>query len=129
MNLRSLTRVAGVLGGLCWIVRLLLDAVGWVAGALDPLYWTGLVLLAIALMGAGAGLVSKSAGWLRVIVGVAVPILVWSVLEVVRNGGDALLVDAVVGFAVLVVSVIGLRSGRRKARATSSHPHSRSHSH
>lgn len=124
MNLRSLTHIAGVLGGLFWIVRLVLDAAGVADGALDALYWSGLVLVAVALAGAGVGLVSKSAWWLRVIVGVAFPVLVWSVLEVVRNGGDALIVDAVVGFAVLVVSVIGLRRAPRKARATSSRSHS-----
>lgn len=127
MNLRSLTHIAGVLGGLFWIVRLVLDAAGVADGALDALYWSGLVLVAVALVGAGAGLVSKSAAWLRVIVGAAFPALVWSVLEVVRAGGDALVVDAIVGAAVLAVSVIGLRRSRRNSRPVNSH--SRTHSH
>lgn len=130
MKLRNIAHLAGAVGGLCWIVRLPLDAADLAQAALDPLRWVGLGLVAIALAGAGTGLVSKSAVWLRVIVGVALPALVWSVLEVVRAGGDALVVDAIVGAAVLAVSVIGLR---RNSRAVNSHSgsrgHSRTHSH
>ena len=62
----------------------------------DALYWGGLALLALALIGFGTALVSKGAVWLRVIVGIAFPALVWSVVEVLRTGDEAL-VDGAFG--------------------------------
>ena len=50
--MRTMTAVAGLAGGLCWV------------GAL----WVG--PLAVAVLGAGAGLVSRSAVWLRIIAAV-----------------------------------------------------------
>jgi hypothetical protein len=115
MNLRAVALVSGVAGGLCWSTRLVLhltEAGG--TGLLDALHWAGLVLLAVAMVGFGAGLVSSSAGWLRVIVGVAFPALVWSVLEVFRPVADTEVVDGVFGVLVLVVSLVGL--SRRPTR-------------
>ncbi len=112
MDLRTIARLTGVLGGLCWVVRWVLDLTGTGDdGMLDAFQWVGLGLLAVSLAGYGAGLVSRSATWLRVIVAVAFPLLVWSVLEVLRDAGDAVLVDFVVGGGVLLVSAVGLARG------------------
>ncbi|GAA1476800.1 hypothetical protein GCM10009623_12460 [Nocardioides aestuarii] len=110
MSLRVLAAAVGVLGGGCWIAR-------WAAGDPtwgDATHWAGLVLLAVALAVVGAGLVSRSALWLRVIVAIAFPALVWSVYAVVRGSGDAFALDGVVGAVAvvwsLVVLVLALRS-------------------
>jgi hypothetical protein len=109
-------RLAGVLGGLTWVVRHFVGVGG--VGGVDALRWPGLVLLGLALAGAGAALVSSSAGWLRLIVAVAVPVLVWSVVEVLHDSGDDSLVDALVGGAVALVSLVGLtRPGRDRRHA------------
>ncbi len=111
MNLPTTARVAGLLGGLLWIVRVVLDRAG-LSSELDALHWSGLVLLAVALAAVGAGLVSKSATWLRIVVAVAVPLLVWSVVEVVRPVGDALAFDGVLG-AIVVLAALGSLLRRR----------------
>ena len=110
MNLRTVTSWSGVLGGLCWVVRAGLALAGTDEGApVDALHWGGLVLLALALAGHGAGLVSRSAVWLRLIVAVAFPLLVWSVLEVLHTAGDPAVVDGVLGVVLLLVSARGMR--------------------
>jgi hypothetical protein len=112
MSLRALAMVSGVVGGVSWLARLVLDRAG-VGGEelLDALHWGGLALLGVALFGFGAGLVSRSAHWLQVIVGIALALLVWSVVEVLHDAGDPLVIDGVVGGIVAVVSVAAL--GRR----------------
>ena len=115
MNLRTVTLWSGVLGGSCWVVRAGLDLAGTDDGALvDALHWGGLVLLALALAGYGAGLESRSAAWLRLIVAVAFPLLVWSVLEVLRRAGDPAVIDGVLGLALLVVSGARMRGARSR---------------
>lgn len=110
MSLTSLARVTGLLGGLAWVLR-------WPLGgaADDAAYWTGFVLLAVSLAAYGAGLVT--AGWLKVVAGTALPILVWSVVEVLGGAADPELVDAGAGLVILLVSGLGLRRSRRDARA------------
>jgi hypothetical protein len=78
----------------------------------DSLYWAGLVLLLVGLCGLGAALVSKGAVWLRVIVGVAFPLLVWSVVEVLHASGDPVVIDAVFGVLIGVTCVLALRRQR-----------------
>lgn len=113
MQLRTVTRAAGVVGGVCWLVRYVLDAAGSGDGtASGVLYWAGLALLFVALVGFGSELVSKSALWLQGIVGVAFPLLVWSVLEVLEPGTDPSFVDAVFGGALLLLCVAQLVKGR-----------------
>lgn len=108
----SVPRLAGVLGGLAWLVRHV--------GGVDALRWPGLVLLAVALAGGGAALVSSSAGWLRVIVALAFPVLVWSVVEVLHDSGDDTLVDALAGTVVAVACVVAMvRPGRARHHAGS----------
>jgi hypothetical protein len=97
--------MAGLLGGACWLVRGFNDA--------EILRWLGLGLLGLALVATGAALVK--AAWLRLLVGIAFPVLVWSVVEVLHDSADpADTVDAVVGgVAVLIAVVVLIRSAAR----------------
>lgn len=113
--------VAGSLGGLCWLAAYVADRAGAGSGLVDGVTWAGVALLTIAVVLTGASLVSSSATWLRIIVAVCFAALVGSVLEVVRQGGDALVVDAVFGAAVLVVSIVALARGRRDRPAEPAH--------
>ena len=119
--------VAGSLGGLCWLAAYVADRVDAGAGLVDGLTWAGVALLTIAVLAAGAGLVSSSATWLRFVVAVCFAALVGSVLLVLREGGDPLLVDAVFGAAVLLVSIVALVRARRArpAEAAAAPPSSR----
>jgi hypothetical protein len=131
MDLHTLARLAGLVGGLCWVVRFLLDLAGSGTGAAaDVLHVVGLVLIAVALVGAGAALVSTSATWLRVIVAIAFPLLVWSVLEVLHGAGDPIVIDGVLGLAVAVVAAMATVRARRERpsrarRARSAGAHAR----
>jgi hypothetical protein len=110
--MRAAAAVAGLLGGLCWVVA------PWV----DALAWPGAVLLAVAVLGAGAGLVSRSAVWLRCLVAVCFLALVGSVLQVLRDSLDDQGVLAVAGVAAVVVSVAALaRRPEPVARSRGSH--------
>jgi|SRR5919107_6450189 hypothetical protein len=111
--------VGGLLGGLCWIAAYVVDTVSG-GGLVDALSWAGLVLLTAAVAGAGAGLVSRSAGWLRVVVAVCFVLLAGSVLQVVRDSADPLLVDAAAGGLAAVASVAAL-SRRRPAPVARGH--------
>jgi hypothetical protein len=108
MNVRALARVCGLLGGACWAVRLVL---GGEPG--DAFYWAGLALLFVGLFGLGTALVSKEALWLQVIVGVALSLLVWSVVEVVHASGDPVAIDAVAGILIGVTCLLALGRQRR----------------
>ncbi len=96
-------RVAGVLGGLAWVVRQ--------AAGLEELRWPGLTLLGVALAAAGAGLVSSSAPWLRLVVAVCFPVLVWSVVEVLHGAAEDSLVDAVAGAAIALACLLAMARG------------------
>jgi hypothetical protein len=114
MNVRALARVCGLLGGTCWVVRLVR---GGEVG--DPLYWAGLALLFIGMFGLGTALVSKEALWLQVIVGVAFPLLVWSVVEVLHASADPVVIDAVAGVVIGLACLLALgrqRDGDEKPR-------------
>ena len=114
MNLRTVTMAAGVLGGGCWLARLVLDVAGTDGsdrgGLLDVLQWAGLVLLGVALAALGAGLVGREL-WLRAVVAVAFPLLVWSVLEVLHPVGNPAVVDGLLGVAVLAICARRLTRG------------------
>lgn len=126
MDLRTLARAAGLLGGLSWVVRFVLDLNGSGTGPLaDALWWLGLVLLAAALAALGISLVSRSALWLRVIVGVAFPLLVWSVLEVLHPAGNPQGIDGVFGALVAVGSGVGLLRAPPPRQRTHAGAHSR----
>lgn len=110
--MRAVAAVAGLAGGLCWVGAL------WV----DLLAWPGAVLLAVAVLGAGAGLVSKSATWLRVVVAVCFLALVGSVLQVLRDNLDDRAVLAVAGAAAFVAAALTLaRRPERESRHRGAH--------
>lgn len=122
MDLHRLARTAGLVGGLFWLAGLVLELATSSAGAADAiLHWTGFVLLAVALVGAGVGLVSSSAPWLRAIVAVAFPLLVWSVLEVLHPTGNPRVVDGIFGSVMSLVALAQLVRGHRRSAA---HPRS-----
>jgi hypothetical protein len=110
MNLRLIAFVAAVLGGLLWVARWLTDG----SAFSDGLYWAGLVAIAVALGVAGASLVRSSALPLRVLVAVAFPLLVWSVVSVFRPA-DPPLVDGLLGVVAVVVGGVGLARSRPPA--------------
>ena len=126
MNLRVLAAVAGMLGGACWVARWGADLAGSEPGWSEGAYLAGLALIGLALAGVGAGLVSRSAIWLRGIVAIALPLLVWSVYAVVKGDGDAITLDGGVGVAAILISIVGLVRARR-ARAAGRHHHRGSH--
>jgi len=98
MTLRSVATAFGLVGGACWVVRLFLDQ--------DVLGLAGFVLLGVGAAAAGAALVSSSAVPLRAFVAIAFPLLVWSVLEVVRDTGSDRSVDGMFGAAAVVVASV-----------------------
>ena len=116
MNLRTAAPVAGIVGGTCWVARLVLDLLGSAdSAASEILYWAGLVFLAIAFAEAGISLVRKGTVWLRAIVGIAFPLLVWSLVEFLHPVTDPEIVDGICGLIVLVVAVVQLNRLRGEA--------------
>ena len=127
MDLLTLTRLAWLVGGLCWLARMLLFLAGHGSGlGASGLFWVGSVLIGAGLVGAGASLVSSSATWLRVIVGVAFPLLVWSVLQVIHQAADPRAVDGVLGAVFVVLAGLALArssgSGRPQPPAPRQRP-------
>lgn len=121
MDVRALGSVAGVLGGLCWVVPWVAEVGGSTPGWSGALHWAGLGLLAASLAVVGAGLVSSSAPWLRVLVGVAVPLLVWSLYSVLRGGAGALVLDGMIGVLAVGLGAVALATGRRTATSAARH--------
>ncbi len=114
MTVRVLAAVATLAGGFFWTIRWVADLVGISGGWSDAADLAGLALLALGLAGIAVGLVSESALWLRAIVAVACPLLVWSVYSVVRGNGDAVTLNGVLG----VIAVLGALGPLRQARPT-----------
>lgn len=116
MGLRILAAVAGLLGGLCWAARWAADLASGESAWSEQAHLAGLVLLGLALAGVGAGLVSRSAPWLRVLVAIAFPALVWSVYSVVKGDGTSVVLDGVIGACASVMSAVTLVVSRRRTR-------------
>lgn len=95
MSLRLLATAAAVVGGLVWVIR-------WVSDGPSPLHWVGLVLLGVAVAVIGSGLVRASAVPLRVVVAVAFPLLVLSLVELLRPQPDSVRFDGVLGVLMLL---------------------------
>ncbi len=107
-----LARVAGVLGGLCWLGRAILDDGNGPTSVIDALHWGGAALLAIALLGIGAGLVSGLVA-LRVVVAICLALLGWAVLEFLHQQYDDRWVDGVMGVLMALYCLAGLAFRRR----------------
>lgn len=114
-----LAPAAGLSGGLCWVVPGLADVLGSTPGWIGTFHWVGLVLLGLALAAVGSGLVSRSAPWLRAIVALAFPLLVWSVYFMLRGSGDDPAFDGAVGVLAVVLSVVAPVVSRRSAAVPS----------
>jgi hypothetical protein len=113
-GLRRGAQVAGLLGGIAWVVGSFLN--GRAADLLLPL---GAVLLTLALFGLGLRLVRSDFLALRVFVGLALPTLVWGVFGVIHQSvSDPSLVDGVFGAVCGLVSVAGLTQRGAASRAT-----------
>jgi hypothetical protein len=111
-DLRRSARLAGLAGGLAWVLAYFLaDGRGLTRAVL----WLGAILLTVALFGLGLLLVRSDVLALRVFVALALPTLVWGVFGIVhQSAAEPRLVDATFGAVVGVVS--GLRLGRHHAR-------------
>jgi hypothetical protein len=115
-GLRLTTQVAGLTGGVAWVVAFFLSDGGSLESVLDR---AGAVLLTLALFGLGLLLVRGGILALRVFVALALPVLVWGVFAIVHQSlADPDLVDAVFGAAVGLVSALAMRRRPGVRRAT-----------
>ena len=125
MSPTILARVAGILGGLCWIGRAVLDDGDGPASVIDALHYGGLALLVIALLGIGAGLVSGLVA-LRVVVAVCLVALAAAVLSFLHQQYVDRTVDGILGGLMVVYCVVGLVRRRRAGDGTAEPPPRRS---
>jgi hypothetical protein len=115
MGLRIAVALTGLVGGLALITALIFDRASGGGVVVDALTWAGLILLGIATLGAGASLVSRSAVWLRVLVAVCFAALVGSVVELLTESYDDLVVYAGFGAVAVVASAVALARSERTA--------------
>ena len=116
MNLRVLAAAAGVLGGACWVVRWVADVAGDVAGWADAPTGPASGCSASRWPGSARGWSAAAPLWLRAIVAVAFPLLVWSVYQVVKGDGDDLRLDGILGVVAILGSAVMLLRARGRAR-------------
>ena len=109
----TLTRLAGVLGGLCWVVRAVIDDGDGSESVVNALHYGGLALLVIALLGIGAGLVSGLMA-LRGVVAICLLALAWAILEFLHQEYADRTVDGVLGALVAAYCLVGLLARRRR---------------
>jgi uncharacterized membrane protein YfcA len=109
----SLARVAGILGGLCWIGRAVLDDGDGPTGLIDALHYAGLALLVIALLGIGAGLVSGLVA-LRVVVALCLVALAAAVVSFLHQQYSDRAVDGILGGLMVLYCVTGILVRRRR---------------
>ncbi|HET7432907.1 MAG TPA: hypothetical protein VFJ89_15470 [Nocardioides sp.] len=108
-DLRRAAQLAGLLGGLAWVLAAFLPDGSAAAGLLLPV---GAVLLTLALVGLGLMLVRSDFLALRVFVALALPTLVWGVFGVIHSSvSDPRLVDG--AFGAVVGLVAGVRLSHR----------------
>jgi len=114
--LRALACVAGVLGGVCWVVGAFLGG-----GTAEAVIWTGLGLLSIAAFGAGTLIAGGSLVLLRVLVGVGCVALGWSLVEAAVSEVPRSAVVGAVGALVLLLSFVLLVRRPASARPVGAH--------
>ena len=110
MPTRSLIRIAGIVGGLCWLAKAAFDGYDSADTVVDALYYGGGVLIAVSLVGLGSELVS-AAPWLKVVVGLAFPVLVVAVLSVLHEQASDSLVDGGFGLVLALICSASLLGG------------------
>ena len=118
MGLRVAAALCGLVGGLTWISALIFDRASG-GTIVDVLTWTGMFLLGVATVSAGASLVSSSAFWLRILVAVCFVLLAGSVLSVLVDAVGAPAYAAVGTAGVVVAAVVLAR--RRPVPAAGGH--------
>ncbi len=109
---RAAACLAGFLGGLSWLLLLLLDRVKPSLADGDwgvALQWAGGVWLALAAATAAARLVSSGTVWLRAIVAVSAVLLAVIAWSLATGAVDRRLVEGVVGGVIAVVSAVVFR--------------------
>jgi hypothetical protein len=111
----SLARLAGILGGLCWIGRALLDDGNGPTSVIDALHYGGLALLVIALLGIGAGLVSGLVA-LRVVVAICLVALAAAVVSFLHQQYTDRAVDGILGGLMVAYCVTGILARRSQDR-------------
>jgi hypothetical protein len=109
----TLARLAGILGGLCWIGRAVLDNGHGSASVVDALHYGGLALLVIALLGIGAGLVSGLMA-LRVVVAICLVALAAAVVSFLHQQYSDRSVDGILGGLMVLYCVVGALVRRRR---------------
>ena len=110
MSHKTLVRIAGVVGGLCWLGQASVNKYDAAEAAVNALYWGGGALILVALVGLGMGLVS-GARWLRVLVGLCVPLLFASILEILHAEISDNVVDGGFGLSLALVCAAALLGG------------------
>jgi hypothetical protein len=110
MSYKTLAKIAGVVGGLCWLVQAAINQYEAAGAAVNALYWGGAALVLVSLVGAGAGLVS-GARWLRLLVGLCFPVLVFAVLSTLRAETSDNVVDGGFGLALALICAASLLGG------------------
>jgi hypothetical protein len=122
----SLSRLAGILGGLCWIGRAILDDGNGPTSVIDGLHYGGLALLVIALLGIGGGLVSGLVA-LRVFVAICLVALAAAVVSFLHQQYSDRSVDGILGGLMVFYCIVGILA--RRSRAADEHAkESRHHS-
>jgi hypothetical protein len=117
VQLKTLVALGAIVGGLCWIAEYVLERTGSSGGLPSLLFWVGLLLMTVAFVGAGVTLVRTGNHWLELVVGVATPALVWSVVWAFRGGSSQpYVVDGVFGvLAAAFGTALVLRQPHRAA--------------
>jgi hypothetical protein len=103
----SLSRIAGILGGLCWIGRAILDNGDGPTSVIDGLHYGGLALLVIALLGIGGGLVSGLIA-LRVVVAICLVALAAAVVSFLHQQYSDRSVDGILGGLMVFYCIVGI---------------------
>ena len=116
----TLVRAAGVVGGLCWIARALLDNGDGTGAAVDALHYGGLGLLVIALLGIGAGLASGLLA-LRAVVAICLVALAWAVTSFLHHQYSDRAVDGILGGLMVAYCALGMLVRRRRGGGGGSH--------
>ena len=111
-SVRVLVLGAALVGGICLVARLFVDAAA--------LEWVGLVLLAVAVGAAATGLVRQP--WLAAVAGAGSVALAYAVLETARSvGPDREVVAVAGGLATLCVAGALVRGPRRQVDRPGNH--------
>ncbi|MBA3783293.1 hypothetical protein [Nocardioides sp. InS609-2] len=118
-------RIAGLcclLGGAVWVARWVLAPSG---SAADAMRYAGLALLGVGLLIAGAGLARRGTWWLRAVAGVGAAGLTWSVVEMFRPVGGALMFDSITGIVAIIGGIFASVTGRARTPRRSAGAHAR----